>query len=149
MRTVRPGPAKLHDAQTRSHNARTLSLAAVVAVLGLGGCGESAENVNGTKGQSIEVTQTSWHNGKWPFKVSHGILGCHTPPYPGAVTFNVDGRTYWINGDAGDVAEQEHYEDIHPIWLKEHSAYGGEELRVDIGGMIERGLKLCEEAEGK
>ncbi len=111
------------------------------------GCSESTASLNGEKGKSIEITRATWRNGKWPFTVSHGILGCHNPPGPGAVTFNVDGTTYWINGTAGDVAEQEHYEDVHPIWLKERSPYGGEDLRVDIGGIIDRGLKLCEEAE--
>lgn len=111
------------------------------------GCSGSSENVSGTKGKSVEVTQATWHSGKWPFSVSRGILGCHMPPFPGAVTFNVDGTTYAVNGDAENQAAEEHYEDINPIWLKEPSRVGGEDLRADIGGMIDLGLKLCKEAE--
>jgi hypothetical protein len=135
----------------RMRNSKPLMLLlwVIAALVALSGCGESAGSLSGTKGKSIEVTRASWHDGKWPFSVSHGILGCHTPPFPGAVTFNVDGMTYWINGDAGNVANEEHYEDVHPIWLKEPSSYGGEELRVNIGGIISRGLRLCEEAKGE
>jgi hypothetical protein len=54
------------------------------------------------------------------------------------VTFNVNGTTYAVNGTAGDEGDL----DIHPIWKK-----APEGLRVDIGDMIDRGLKLCEEAK--
>jgi hypothetical protein len=122
-------------------------LAGLACIL-LAGCGSASEsNLSGTKGKSIEVSEATWHEDKWPFTVSQGILGCHVPPFPGAVTFNVEGTTYALNGDAENVASEEHYEEVNPIWLKERSAYGGEGLRVDIGGMIDRGLKLCEEAE--
>jgi hypothetical protein len=112
-----------------------------VVVCGLvAGCSsgsEAGENANGTKGKSIEVIQATWHDGAWPFTVSHGILGCTEPPSPGKVTFNVEGTVYGINGTALDQGLPE----VNPVW---RSAGGG--LRVDIGGMIERGLKLCEES---
>jgi hypothetical protein len=101
------------------------------------GCSESTTSLNGEKGKSIEVTRASWHDGEWPFTVPRGILGCQQPPFPGAVTFNVDGTLYGVNGQAS-----EKYEDIKAIWRP-----AAEGLRVDIGPMIERGLKLCEEAE--
>jgi hypothetical protein len=53
------------------------------------------------------------------------------------VTFNVEGALYGVNGFGS-----EKYADIQPIW---RPAPGG--LRVDIGPMIDRGLKLCEESE--
>jgi hypothetical protein len=67
--------------------------------------------------------------------VSQGILGCTQPPFPGAVTFNVDGTLYAINGTAEDAHMGGN---VGPIWKK---APGG--LRVDIGGMIDKGLTLC------
>jgi hypothetical protein len=122
----------------------TVIAAASVCVVATGcsSSGEGSSNLNGTKGKSIEVSEATWHEGKWPFTVSHGILGCHVPPFPGAVTFNVEGTTYAVNGDAENVAQGEHYENINPIWRS-----AGGELKVDIDGMIERGLKLCEESE--
>jgi hypothetical protein len=54
------------------------------------------------------------------------------------VTFNVEGTTYGINGDAHE------YPAIDPIW---RPVPGGE--RVNIGPMIDRGLKLCEEAKSE
>lgn len=120
----------------------SLSIAVEVVACGLiAGCSsgnEAGENASGTKGKSIEVTQATWHDGAWPFTVSHGILGCTESPSPGEVTFNVEGTVYGINGTALDQGLPE----VDPVWL---SAGGG--LKVDIGGMIERGLKLCEESE--
>ena len=110
-------------------------LLAVCALLAA--CSASSSSLNGEKGKSIEVTRASWHQGEWPFTVRRGILGCQQPPIPGAVTFNVDGAVYGVNGFGS-----EKYADIKPIW---RPAPGG--LRVDIGPMIDRGLKLCEEAE--
>jgi hypothetical protein len=105
----------------------------------LAGCGSASEsNLSGTSGNSIEVSSTNWHEGAWPFTVSHGILGCTKPPFPGEVTFNVEGTTYGLNGTALDNG----YKEVNPIW---RSTSGG--LKVDIGGMIERGLKLCEESD--
>jgi hypothetical protein len=121
------------------------SLLATVALAAGGffsGCSSSGSeaggNASGTKGKSIEVAQATWHDGAWPFTVSHGILGCAEPPLPGEVTFNVEGTVYGINGTALDQGLPE----VNPIW---RSAGGG--LKVDIGRMIERGLKLCEESE--
>jgi hypothetical protein len=65
---------------------------------------------------------------------SSGTLGCTQPPFPGAVTFNVNGTTYGLNGTAQDSG----FPAVNPIWKK---APGG--LRVDIGGMIDKGLSLC------
>lgn len=121
-------------------------MAAASVCVAAAGCssGEGSSSLNGTKGKSIEVSEATWHEGKWPFTVSHGILGCHVPPFPGAVTFNVEGTTYAVNGDAENVAQEEHYDNINPIWLKEGDREGE---RADIGAMIERGLTLCKEAE--
>jgi hypothetical protein len=108
----------------------------------LAGCAssESSSNLSGTSGKSIEVAEASWHDGPWPLTVDRGILGCTKPPYPGEVTFNVEGKLYGLNGTALDQGLPE----INPLWRHE-----GSELRVDIGPMIERGLKLCEEGSSE
>jgi hypothetical protein len=121
------------------------SIAAVIATLGLGGCAAgssttgigtgSGTNPSGIKGSSITVSKAKWHDGPWPFTVPRGILGCTQPPFPGAVTFNVDGTLYAINGTAEDAHMGRN---VNPIWKK--APYG---LRVDIGGMIDKGLALC------
>ena len=80
------------------------------------------------------MSRATWHDGPWPFTVSRGILGCTQPPFPGAVTFNVGGTVYAVNGTAEDAGHQ----NIDPIW---NPAGGG--LRVDIGRMIDKGLSLC------
>jgi hypothetical protein len=115
-----------------------LLVVSVIAAAALAGCGSgsgSTPDLSGIKGSSIEVSKATWHDGPWPFKVPRGILGCTQPPFPGAVTFNVNGTLYAINGTAEDAHVGR---DVMPIWKK---APGG--LRVDIGGMIDKGLNLC------
>jgi hypothetical protein len=62
------------------------------------------------------------------------ILGCTQPPFPAAVTFNVDGTVYAVNGTAEDAGDK----DIDPIWKQ-----APDDQRVDIGGMIDKDLSLC------
>ena len=114
-------------------------LAVLCSCVPLAGCAgsESSGNLSGTNGKSVEVTETSWRDGTWPFTVDRGVLGCTKPPYPGEVTFNAEGKVYGLNGTALDQGLPQ----VDPIWRRE-----GTELRVGIGPMIERGLKLCEEA---
>jgi Protein of unknown function (DUF2511) len=88
------------------------------------------------QGKGIEVSSKTWHEGEWPFTVPSGILGCTQPPFPGEVTFNVDGTVYGLNGTALDSG----YKGVEPIWRPDPS----DGLKVSVGRMIERGLKLCE-----
>jgi hypothetical protein len=122
--------------------AGTLAVMAAASVcVAATGCSSSREgrsNLSGSKGKSIEVTKSTWHDGEWPFTVSRGILGCSRPPFPGEVTFNVEGTVYGLNGTALDQGLPE----VNPVWR-----FAGSGLKVDIGEMIERGLKLCEESE--
>ena len=94
-------------------------------------------------GSSRHVTRTQY-GAAWPLTVSSGILGCQQPPYPGAVTFTApDGTVYWVNGTAGDSADKNGWQDIHPIWAKpKHPLFSGQ--RKDIGVLIDAGLKLCQ-----
>lgn len=114
----------------------TAVAAAAAACLALSACSsEDSSSVGESSGNSIEVREATWHDGEWPFKVPRGILGCTAP---GEVTFNVEGTVYGLNGTALDHGLPE----VNPIWRPT-----SEGLKVDIGGMIDRGLKLCEEAE--
>lgn len=106
--------------------------AAVTAIVA--GCGGT-----GSSGHSQRVTSADY-GASWPLTVSGGTLGCQNP---GAVTFTTDdGTTYWVNGTAGDVADQHGWQDIKPIWQKDpHPVIPGQ--RLDIGVLIDAGLKLC------
>ena len=81
---------------------------------------------------------------KWPLSVNAGYLGCEGS----AVWFATPGGvTYAVNG-----AAHGRYKPIEPIWLtdqkmmnelKAAGASGGPTLRVNIGDLIQEGLKLC------
>jgi hypothetical protein len=82
---------------------------------------------------SARVTRA--HFGKaWPLTVASGVVRCSGQ----AVTFTAAGRTYALNG----VAEMQHpgWPQIERIWRKNPAIPG---TRIDIGPIIERGLKLC------
>lgn len=112
------------------------ALVSAAACLTLSACSSGDSSISGeSSGKSIEVSKTTWRDGEWPFTVPRGILGC-TPP--GEVTFNVEGKVYGLNGTALDHGLPE----VNPIWRP-----APEGLKVDIGGMIDRGLKRCEETE--
>jgi len=81
---------------------------------------------------------------KWPLSVNAGYLGCEGSGVWFATT---DGTTYAVNG-----AAHGRYKPIEPIWLadqkmmrelKAAGASGGPTLRVNIGDLIQEGLKLC------
>ncbi len=80
--------------------------------------------------------------GEWPLTVKSGVLQCEEEIVSSLVVQRVtfttpDGVTYAVNGHALDAG----YPDIKPIWKKEPGGYG---LRVNIGPLIDRGLRLCE-----
>ena len=73
---------------------------------------------------------------RWPFKVKPGVLRCDGSGGVGAVTFSANGKSYALNG----IAKQQGAPPVDPIWRNNPSIPG---TKVDIGPMIERGLKLC------
>lgn len=80
--------------------------------------------------------------GEWPLTVKSGVLQCEEEIVSSfvvqRVTFTTpDGTVYAVNGHALDAG----YPDIKPIWKKDPGSYG---LRVNIGPLIDRGLRLCE-----
>jgi hypothetical protein len=70
----------------------------------------------------------------WPFTVDAGVLKCEGA---GEVTFTAGGTTYAVNGTATGA---DNGVDIKPIWKKDPDFPG---LRINIGPIITRGLKLC------
>jgi hypothetical protein len=114
-----------------------MPLVVAIACMSAAGCSsdEGSASLGDTKGASVEVSETTWRDGEWPFTRAARNIGCTDP---GEVTFNAEGTLYGVNGTALDQGLPA----IDLIW---RSAGGG--LKVDIGGVIDRGLKLCEESE--
>lgn len=76
----------------------------------------------------------------WPFTVDEGVVACEGD----AVTFEADGTIYAINGFARQRAEAgEPWVDIYEsnVWAPNPAIPG---TKVDIGGVIDLGLRLCE-----
>lgn len=73
----------------------------------------------------------------WPLTVDSGLLRCDGANGVGAVTIEVDGTVYALNGVAKGRGK---YSDIAPIWADNPAAAG---LKKDIGVLIDEGLKLC------
>ena len=75
----------------------------------------------------------------WPLTVDEGTLSCNSD----AVTFTSDdGTTYWVNGTAGDMADEHGWKDIHPNWAASPTPIYGP--KKSIGPLIDDGLKLCQ-----
>ena len=82
--------------------------------------------------RSISKTNFS---GEWMLTVDDGELLCVSPK--SVVFIAPDGTKYGVNGTAKDFG----YPDIRPIW-KDNPAIEG--TKIDIGSLINEGLKLCE-----
>jgi hypothetical protein len=76
---------------------------------------------------------------EWPLKVDEGILECSGARGVGEVTFTAGGVTYAVNGLAKGTKK---YKSIEPIW-KDNVQSEVKGLKMSIGPLIHRGLKLC------
>ena len=128
---------------------RAMILAIVASALLASACGGSAATGGQSSPSAAPASQTaasstqqapglvtrSRYGKRWPFTVPQGIVACDD--HGGVVFTTPDGTTYWLNGTAGD---EHKYRDVHPIWRKDPSIPG---LRIDIGPMIDLGLRLC------
>ena len=85
---------------------------------------------------------------QWPLLVESGTVVCEAVPGPVVVeaVFFVDqvGTVYAVNGAAKARTETFDWPDIESIW-REHPS--GEDLRMNIGPLIDAGREICEEAE--
>jgi len=94
----------------------------------------------GTSSTAANAQQVSSadYGADWPLTVDSGTLRCEGA---GAVTFTADGTTYWVNGTAGGLADENGWADIEAIWADDPS---GDAPKISIGPLIDDGLKLCD-----
>lgn len=121
---------------------RTRWVAAAALAATLAGCGHSgggstdaASSGSTDAANSKQVSRESIPD--WPLTVDSGLLRCDGANGVGAVTIEVDGTVYALNGVAKGRGT---YSDIAPIWADNPAAAG---LKKNIGVMIDEGLKLC------
>lgn len=70
----------------------------------------------------------------WPFTVEAGTLRCDR----GAVTFEVEGTVYALNGTAQAMRMGE---EIDPIWADAETLHCG--LKKSVSALVSIGLELC------
>lgn len=75
---------------------------------------------------------------EWPLTVDEGVLRCDGPAAAGAVFFETKGRQYPVNGIARG---RSNGIEIDEIWADDPDIPGA---KLNIGVLIDRGLKLCE-----
>lgn len=92
---------------------------------------------------SVRITRAEYGSA-WPFTVAEGVLaGAERPGGTGRtriveVTFTTGGVTYAVNGTA---KANKRYTEIDAIWADDPALAG---LKVNIGPIIDRGLKLAD-----
>lgn len=80
---------------------------------------------------------------EWPLSVPDGLLSCRPVEGGddlGAIVFGTDDTAYAINGIARGRADDEGWREIDEIWLDNPAIPGS---KVDIGPLIDLGLRLC------
>ena len=108
---------------------RMTAMGALVVVLALSACGGGSAN-------SKEISSSDLGE-SWPLTVSGGTLHCEGSDGVGAVTIEVDGTTYALNGIAeGQGAGVA----IDPIWAANPEIEGA---KKNIGVLVSEGLALC------
>ena len=93
-----------------------------------------------TENKVLRVSASDFGD-KWPLTVSEGLLGCSPAGRLQAVTFETAaGIIYAVNG----TAKSSGFPPIEEIWRPdprpEFATFG---LRVNIGPLLDLGLKLC------
>lgn len=94
----------------------------------------SGDTESGTQANSRAINKFNFP-GEWMLTVDSGELLCIT--HKMVVFITPDGTEYGVNGTAKGFG----YPDIKPIW-KNHPTIEG--AKIDIGSLIEEGLKLCQ-----
>lgn len=127
--------AKLRDALVA---VTTLMAAASVAISA--GCGGATSEGASGLADNEQLVRAADYGEDWPLTVNSGVLRCDEP---GAVTFTSGGTTYWINGTAGNFADENGWLDVEPIW-RDDPEDPDPAFRVDISPLLDGGLALCE-----
>lgn len=112
-----------------------LATAICFAIVMLAVPGLSAARQGGQEAGSV-VIKKGQYGKRWPFTVKSGTLSCVSVS---SVIFKANGRVYGVNG----TALTHGYPRINPIWRLDPAYPKSYGLRVNIGPIIERGLKLC------
>lgn len=128
---------------------KSLYIAIVLAQFILFSC--SNQSATESEGSQKFVSRSMFRN-KWPLTIDKGTLKCLD--YGGVVFITEDGRIYGVNGTAKTYGKTAGYSDIEDIWAddlvtkkslmeagvpEEHAS-----SKMDIGLLLEEGLKLCE-----
>ena len=92
-----------------------------------------------------EVYASTWSDGPWPLTIDAGVLSCAEVPGAGqaAIIADENGTVWALNGIARSyVPLLGGQADIGPIW-RDNPAFPGLGMKVSIGPLIERALRLC------
>ena len=109
------------------------SLRTVLLVVGLAAVGACSSAAPGSEA-SGKTLRSSDYGSDWPLTVDEGVVTCEAS----AVYFTTGGRRYAVNGMA---TGRKDAPDIDVIW-KANPALEG--TKINIGPIIDEGLKLCE-----
>ena len=115
--------------QARRRTGIAVIAAVLVALL-------SVATASAASARAVWITKHQYGK-RWPFTVNAGGLAC---VHYSSVIFTSRGITYAVNG----TAKGEHrYANIEKIWRFNPAYPRSFGLRIDIGPIIDRGLKLC------
>lgn len=115
-------------------NWRLRRIAACVAGALIGAALTGGSAVAAVDGSGSRIVTKKQYGKRWPFTVARGLLSCRDS----AVTFTARGRIYGINGTALGRG----FKRVDPIWRKSSDPLAGP--RINIGPILDRGLKLCD-----
>lgn len=99
---------------------------------------------------------------KWPLSINSGVVKC-LPIGNGSVVFEADDKIYAVNGTAKGFAKQMGFIPIEEIWLDDPKFFDvaqelaesenkpvsemlkllGKPSKIDIGPVLDAGVKLC------
>jgi Protein of unknown function (DUF2511) len=114
----------------------TMVVLAILAVATLTGCGSGSGGSSsaGTSAANGVNLSKSDFGPAWPLTVDQATVRCENG---NAVVLDANGTTYAVNGAAKTETD---YPDVQAIW-RDNPALPG--TKVDIGPVIDAGLKLC------
>jgi hypothetical protein len=115
---------------------RKTALTVLGLALAASSCSVESEGGSGQVDTEQRISQSDLGK-RWPLTVDSGTLHCQGKEAVGVATFkDPQGKVWALNG----FALQEGLPRINPIWHKDSTVSG---LRMDIGPLIDRALRLC------
>ena len=104
--------------------------------------------ISGSTQNMEEVYAATWTDGPWPLTIDEGVISCvmvdmPLGTLPVAVIADGNGTIWALNGIAKTyVPILGGRSEIRPIW-RDDPRYPGTEIKIDIGPLIQRALRLC------